>query len=155
MDEVQDFIRETQRSIVPVDREGRTFYELTVKQEYFEDNVKNMIETFTRQVEQIEGVLADMDNKVNQAKDEAHQQVQVMHSQVLQDLAMTDEEVLRKWKEECKRKQDWLENIESFEADAVKAIEAQMQQLKQQLETEYDKSKRAKEIWGAALNGSR
>lgn len=151
--DVSDVMRETLRSITPVMRDGQEFFELSVKQEFHKENVKNMLSTFKLQAQIMEDSLANHEQNIQNAREEAKKNVDLMKQGILDDLAMTNEQVLQKWREECAKKQEWLKNSEKFEADAIMALETQLQQIKQRMESELSKTKKAIDQWGAALDG--
>ena len=155
MDEgFNDVMRETERRITPLTHGEQKFYELSIKQEFHETNVKNMLETFKMQAVIMEDSLNQHEQNVEGALEEARKSVAQMRQGILDDLSMTNEEVLSKWREECAKKQEWLKNADAFEADAVKRLEIQMQQIKQKMEGELSKTKQAIDQWGAALGGT-
>lgn len=151
-EEIHDVMRETERKITPL-ADGQ-FYELSIKQEFHVENVKNMLATFKMQAQIMEDSLSHHEENVLGAREEARKSVDQMRQGIFDDLAMTNEQVLQKWREECAKKQEWLKNAEQFEADAVKRIELQMQQIKQRMESELSKTKQAIDQWGAALGGT-
>jgi len=144
-------VKETRREVIPETRGDQKIYKLFVEQEYYEENAKGIVASFKKELEDINHVLDGLDESKENAYEEADNQVDRMKEQVLKDLTLTKDEVWTNWKEECKKKQEWLNNIETFRANSKKALEDQFVALEKQLRTNRDNNTKGIEIWGAAV----
>jgi len=148
-EEVQiENVKETKREIIKrQNNEGKDIYELTVVQEYYVENIQNMLSSFKHKTETIKDWLKNYEEKVEQALAGAGEQIDLMKEELLKDLTRTDEEVLAKWREEIKEKQDWLNGYDDNKKKLIDATVKELERHKAHAEKELNITEQTVEIW--------
>lgn len=146
-----DNVRETKREIKKKLQGGGTVYELTVVQEYFEQNVKNMLVAWEDQSQGMSQWLKDYHLKHKDAEQEAIQQLEATKEMLLNDFKLDKDAVWESWKDELQKKQEWIDNFDEHVKKAKAKAKEEMDKMRIQVKEDLERNEKAISQWKNAL----
>lgn len=144
-------VRETKREVRKKNMGGGTIYELTVVQEYFEENVKNMLKSWGEESEQMSQWLKDYHLKHKEAEKHAVEQLKATKEFLEADFKKTPEEVLELWRKELEKKREWIDHFDEHVKRAKEQAKKEMDKLKVHVNESLQRNERAINQWKNAI----
>jgi len=144
-------VRETKREVKKKLQGGGTIYELIVVQEYFEENVKNMLISWEEESKQQMQWLQDYHLKTEETVKQTVKQLEETRDMLQGDFLKTKEEVWEAWLEALKEKKAWVEHFDEHVEKAKLTAAEEMSKLKQQVQNNFESNEKAIPLWKDAL----
>lgn len=147
-----DNVRETKREIKKKPQGGGMFYELTVVQEYHEDNVKNMVESWEQQNNHCEKWLKDNLQKKDDVINQTLRELEIVRDNLKKDFEVTPEQVLDMWRKELIKKREWIDHFDEHLKDAEKKAIEQIDALTNTVRKQFETNEKSITLWKNALH---
>jgi F0F1-type ATP synthase membrane subunit b/b' len=144
-------VRETKRAIRKKNMGGGNVFELTGVQEYYEENVKNMLKSWEEESEQMSQWLKDYHLKHKNAEKQAIEQLKATRDFLEADFKKTPEEVMELWRNELEKKREWIDHFDEHVKNAREQAKKEMDRLKLHVNNNLQRNEKAISQWKDAL----